>query len=90
LNVSTFAGRGVFIPRFMEVSDMAEEPDKPPPEIACPACKRTNTNRTGAYSFEQPSRGLRESGDWEGLLLTVYDRRCNDCGHLFAEQVFAG
>jgi phage FluMu protein Com len=70
--------------------NVGNESVDPPPEIACPSCKGTNTFRTGAYSFEPPSRGLRESGDWEGLLLTVYDRRCNDCGHLFSEQVFAG
>ena len=58
----------------------------PPPVIGCPVCKSLKTRRTGAFSVE-PTSAVRV-GDKPGRVtnLVTYDRRCDECGAIFAER----
>ena len=57
-----------------------------PPVMACSNCKSTNTRRTGAFSVE-PSSTMLNGDKFEPVrTLLTYDRRCGDCGAIFAER----
>jgi predicted Zn-ribbon and HTH transcriptional regulator len=57
-----------------------------PPAKACPQCKSLKTRRTGAFSME-PASAVRTSGNpGRDANLVTYDRRCEECGAIFAER----
>lgn len=61
---------------------------KPPPPrmIACVNCKSPKTCRTGAFSVERVVGIIRRGDTVPPPTLMIFDRRCEECGTIFAER----
>jgi len=52
--------------------------------VVCPKCHSADTRRTGAFNVQPVP--LFNYDDGRQRVELVFDRRCQHCGYLFAEQ----